>query len=233
MAQAQDISAKRKRIEEMVAKTMVLLDPPVNGSKVSDNEKYWKDFFAKLDDRGFEQFMNLLKTKRTAMHITMPNMKKPLRIPNLVAAANEVGLTLTHRLWLPDRTRPGKKYLTNQKYLVLTIPIRRAQQEWDKKLSVPEREHRIDSLTGQVAGDDRACAISAPEIQSLNVRGLQKTLLEIVKVRGGDVNAFGDFNRQLQESGSARLAQIDPRSRARAATISHVLLESMMIANNL
>ena len=217
----------RARIQRMVAEAMDKLDPS------GDNTRRWNGFFGKLDDKGFTRFMQYLKDKKVAVNIIMPNIKKPLKIKDLLDAAKVVGLKTSHRLWMPDRTRPGKKYLTNEKYLVLTLPIRRAQQEWDKKLSVPSRDKRIDALTGQVASDDRACAISAPEIQSLNVRGLHNVLSELVRVRGGDVAAYGDMNRQLQENGEARLSALDPRTRARAGVIAHILLEGMMIENNM
>lgn len=221
------VQRKRVKIQQMVLEAMSKLDPS------GDNTKRWQGFFNKLDDKNFDKFMKNLKDKKVAMNIIMPNLKKPLKIKYLLDAAETVGLKLSHRLWMPDRTRPGKKYLTNEKYLVLTLPIRRAQQEWDKKLSVPSRDRKIDALTGQVVSDDSACAISAPEIQSLNVRGLHNVLNEIVRVRGGDVAAYGDMNRQLQENGEARLESLDPRTRARAGTIAHILLEGMMIENNM
>lgn len=221
------VQKKRAKIQQMVLDAMTKLDPS------GDNTRRWQGFFSKLDDKHFDTFMKNLTNKKVAMNIIMPNLKKPLKIKDLLEAAKTVNLTLSHRLWMPDRTRPGKKYLTNEKYLVLTLPVRRAQQEWDKKLSVPSRDRKIDALTGQVSGEDDACSISAPEIQSLNVRGLHNVLSEIVRVRGGDVAAYGDMNRQLQENGEARLDSLDPRTRARAGTIAHILLEGMMIENNL
>ena len=230
---AQEIKERREKITKLVASVMAKLDPPAKGQEQGDNEKFWTDLLTGFTDEQFGQFIRMIKNKKASLYITMPNMTKSLKINNLVAAADSLGLPLSHRLWLPDKTRPGKKYLTNEKYLVLELPIRRAQQEWDKKLSVPSRAKKVDALTGQVVGDDRACAISSPEIQALNVRGLPNTMMEIVKVRGGDVHAYSDFNRQLMENGQASLSKLDPRSRARSATIAHVLLESMLIANNL
>ena len=219
--------AARAKIEAYVYKVMSILDP------AGDNTKRWKAFFATLDDKGFEKFMKNLMDKKVAMNLVMPNIKKVLRIQDLLEAAKAVNYKTSHRLWMPDRTRPGRKYLTNEKYLVLTLPIRRAQQEIDKKLSVPERDNKIDALTGQVVSTDKASSISAIEIQSLHVRGLDQTLTELVRVRGGDVSAYGDFSRQLEENGEAKLSSLDPRTRARSATISRVLLEGMMIENNI
>ena len=228
MATAQkDVASKRAAIEKMIYDTVQLMDPS------GDNTTRWKNIFAKMDDKQFAEFMEHLAKKECQLNIVMPNMKKVPKIPDLLKAADKVGLKLAHRLWLPDKTRPGKRYLTNESYLVLELPIRRAQQEWDKKLQVPSRDTHVDALTGQVIMDDRACHLSTPEIQSLSTRGLDATLTELVKVRGGDVVAYGDFKRQLEESGEARLESLDPRTRARSGILAKVLLQSMMLDNNL
>lgn len=228
-----EFKKRREQIEKMIYSVMNTIDPPREGQLAGDNCRRWQSILSGMDDKAFVKFIDHLRKKEYQLNVVMPNMKKTPRIPNLLKAAKMVGLKTSHRLWLPDRTRPGKKFLTNEKYLVLEIPIRRAQQEWDKKLQVPERDNHIDALTGQVIMGDKACHLSAPEIQSLSARGLEKTLQELIRVRGGDVSAYGDFNRQLQEAGEARLDSLDPRTRARASVISHVLLQSMMIENNL
>lgn len=218
---------KRATIEKMIYDTVQIMDPS------GDNTKRWQDIFSKMSDAEFGKFIEKLRNKEVQLNIVMPNMKKVPKIPDLVKAAEKVGLTLAHRLWLPDKTRPGKRYLTNEKYLVLELPIRRAQQEWDKKLQVPSRDTHVDALTGQVIMDDRACHLSTPEIQALATRGLDATLSELVKVRGGDVMAYGDFKRQLEESGEANISSLDPRTRARSGILAKVLLQSMLIDNNL
>lgn len=214
-------------IMKMITETMTILDP------TKDNTKRWEDILGKMSDKQFAEFITLLREKKYQLNIVMPNMKKTLKIRDLLEAAKKVGYKTSHRLWLPDRTHPGKKYLTNEKYLVLEIPIRRAQQEWDKKLQVPSRDTHVDALTGQVIMDDKSCHLSMPEIQSLSTRGLENTMNELVRVRGGDVVAYGDFKRQLEESGEGKLSSLDPRTRARSSVISHVLLQSMMIDNNM
>jgi len=227
MSTSENIATKRKTIEKMVLGTVQRMDPS------GDNTRRWQSIFASMNDKQFGEFIEHLRKKECQLNIVMPNMKKVPKIPDLVNAAKFVGLELSHRLWLPDRTRPGKKFLTNEKYLVLELPIRRAQQELDKKRQVPSRDTHVDALTGQVILDDKACHLSTPEIQALSTRGLSNVLTELVKVRGGDVMAYGDFKRQLEESGEARVGSLDPRTRARSGVIAHVLLESMMFENNL
>lgn len=221
-----NVKSKRAKIEARVYQIMSDLDPS------NDNTERWKAFFKSMSDQKFAEFVELIRKKEYQMNIIMPNMKKPLRIPNLLKAAKDLGIKLSHRLWLTDKVT-GRKYLTNEEYLVLTLPIRRAQQEWDKKLSVPSRDKSIDSLTGQVMGDDAASALSAPEIQALGVRGLKKTMIELLRVRGGDVTAYGDFKRQMQENGRATLESLDPSTRVRSADIAKVFLRGMMLDSNI
>ena len=113
------------------------------------------------------------------------------------------------------------------------LSIRRAQQEWDKKLSVPSRDKSVDLLTGQVVGDDRNCALAVDEIRSLGAKGLTNTLIELAKVRGGDVSTYGDFKRQMQENGSVKLASLDPSTRVRSADMAKILFRGMMLDCNL
>lgn len=221
-----DLKGKRAKIESRIYQIMNDLDPE------GDNTKRWKEFFKGMNDTKFAEFMELIRKKEYQMNIIMPNMKKPLRIPNLLKAAEHLGLKIAHRLWLTDKVT-GRKYLTNEKFMVMTLPIRRAQQEWDKKLSVPSRDKTIDSLTGQVMGDDRAAAISHIEFQSLDVRGLKNTMIELMRVRGGDVTAYGDFKRQMQETGRVTLESLDPSTRVRSADVAKVLLNGMMLDSNL
>ena len=222
-----EFKKRRTAIQNAIYAVVQKMDP------AGDNTKRWKAILDGMSDKQFAEFMVHLKKGEVQLNIVMPNIKKVPKIQNLMEAAKMVGLELSHRLWLEDKTRPGKKFLTNEKYLVLEIPIRRAQQEWDKKLQVPSRDTHVDALTGQVILDDRACHLSLDEIHGLSSKRLDKTLDELVKIRGGDVIAYGEFKRQLEESGEASAASIDPRTRARSGVIAHVLLQSMMIDNNL
>ena len=216
----------RAKIEARICQVFDIMDPS------GDNSKRMKDMFAKMSDTGFAKFMELVRKGEYQINLIMPNVSKPVKMENLLKAADEVGLKLQQKLWIKDDVT-GKKYLTNESYLILTLPIRRTQQEWDKKLSVPSRDKKVDLLTGQVIGEDDAAALSAPEIQSLGSRGLDKVLLELVRVRGGDVTAYGDFKRQQQETGQATLDSLNPNTRVRSADVARVLMYGMMLDSNL
>ena len=101
------------------------------------------------------------------------------------------------------------------------------------KLSVAENDKKLDALTGQVTANDKASSLSYPEAQLMYARGLNKSLIEFMKVRGGDIHAFATFKQQLEESGEATLGSLDPNTIPRSAVIMSAVLKSMYFDNNL
>ncbi len=124
-------------------------------------------------------------------------------------------------------------YTSPHRYLILRLPIRRAKQFLDHKLSVADSDKKLDSLTGQVSKPDKASTISYVEAQLLYARGLEHTLNEFVKVRGGDIHALSNFKQQLEEGGSAKLSSLDPNSLPRSTLIMNRILKCMYIDNNI
>jgi hypothetical protein len=103
----------------------------------------------------------------------------------------------------------------------------------DEKLSVPDRASKIDALTGQVTGDDKAGGFSMPEIQIMYSKGFRNILKEFVKIRGGDIHALGEFERQLEETGVGSMDQIKVNSRARSGAVLSAWLEAIHLDNNI
>ena len=185
-----------------------------------------------MNDKEFDQFMNYMKEGKWQLHIVAPNMIVNLQNEDLLKACDLIGLKLFHKVWMYDKVT-GRKYLTDNEYMFVKLPVRRQQQFLDEKISVPDNDRSIDGLTGQVTGDSRSCAITNPEIHILAARGLDKTLQELVNVRGGNVHGYNEFRRMLEETGEADLDALDPNSKTRVSVVGKVLLQSMMIDTNL
>lgn len=220
-----EYAAKRKKVTDHLLKHMKMLDP------AGDNFKRYNDMLSKMSDKAFHRFMVYVKEGTDQIHIQMPNMKSRLDMESILKTADALGVNFFHRLWLEDDIT-GKTFLTNEPYPIFKVPVRRQQQFLEEKLSVPDNDTTIDGLSGQVTGPDQASAISNPEIRVLHTRGLERTLLELVKVRGGDIHAYGDFRRQLEENGVGELEKLDGMSTARSAVVAGILLECMHIGNN-
>ena len=227
MEAAKNIKAKRKKIEDYILKSMKLLDPHTD-----TNYKYWKDKFASMNDKDFDDFMHYLREGKTNIHMFVPPFKVTLQTREMLEAAHKLNVKIMHRIWMTD-PHTGIKYLTPEEYMVLQLPVRRLQQFLDEKLSVPDNDKTIDGLTGQVSGDSKACSVTNPEIQILHARNLDATLYELVNVRGGNIRNYAEFKRSLEETGSVKLNQLDPTNRTRVAVTGQVLLTAMHLDVNL
>lgn len=198
----------------------------------SPNATRYREMLTSMSIDEFDMFIQHIKKNNTNIHMYAPNVKVTLNQKDIIKAAEKVGVLLMEKLWLKDKVT-GKKYLTPNEYLILQLPIRRVSQFLLHKMAMPESDKKLDILTGQVTGDDRSSSITQVEIQSLFARDLKYTLTELVKVRGGDVNAYADMSQQIASTGEARLDSLDPNTTARSVVMSGVFLKSAMIDNNI
>lgn len=218
------MNKKRKEATQKFLSIIKRLD--ANGTNVERMSK----FFNGMTDQQFDKYMRDLRDGKTQNYLVVPNMSKRAGIDTLLKVAKDIDCKLYQRIWIKDEE--GKEYLTPHKHMVLNLPLRRMQQYLDKKMSVADSDTTIDGLTGQVTGSDRASSITNAEVQALGSKGLQKTLTEFVTVKGGNIAAYGEFKRQLEEEGSSRLSNLEVDSVSRSAVIANVLFESIHIENN-
>lgn len=226
-----DISKQRKKAMEYLITALTQIDTLCDGANV----KRYTDLLDPMSDAQFDKYMKALKDKKTCIYVYIPNMEKRPSIKNLLDIAKEHGTEIFHRIKLFDETT-SEYYLTNEKYPVFKIPIRRMQQFLDKKMAVPHGDTKTDGMTGQVAWEDKASTISNPEIQALNAKGtgLSKTLHELVAVRGGNVEAWnGEMKQQAEETGVVYLEDVGLSSNTRTAIVAQTWLEGMLLENNL
>lgn len=217
---------KRKTIQDKILKTMKTMDPSLS------NYKRYEEMFNSMDDKQFDRYMQDIKTGKVKISLFVPNMKVFIKQEDLLKAADDLGLELFERLRFKDKAT-GKYFLTPNKYLITKLPVRRTRQFLMHKLSVAENDKKLDALTGQVTSNDKASSLSYPEAQLMYARGLNKSLIEFMKVRGGDIHAFATFKQQLEESGEATLGSLDPNTIPRSAVIMSAILKSMYFDNNL
>lgn len=218
--------SKKQQIIDYVVECLNLIDP------TGDNGKRFSDLVSAMNDKEFAQYIQNLKDRKCHIDIVAPNMKKHLQLNNVFAAAHKINCKLFQRVWFYDMTT-GKEFLSTEELPVFRLSVRRQEQMLDEKLSVPDKASKIDALTGQVTGDDKAGGFSMPEIQIMYSKGFKNVLKEFVKVRGGDVHAFGEFERQLEETGEGSMDQIHIKSRARSGAVLSAWLEALHLDNNI
>ena len=169
----------------------------------SDTPRY-KRYLEGLTEKEFEAYMLSLKSGEKYLTITAPNFaESTISIERNFALADKLGIPLFQKVWHEDAD--GNKYLTPIEFLVVLVPMRLASQRLAKKMSIPRTQRVINTLTGQPTGDSKGAAISFPELRVCAAMGLDSTMIELMKYRGGDLRGAAALNASLLRTGSANL----------------------------
>lgn len=229
--------ASRQEVTAFIVKSIAGIIPGDNY-----NAELTKKRLDAMSDTEFDQYIRSLAKPTTEEEIATqeilpfyaPNMKNPrVTMENLMKLADEIGHPFFEQLWLTD-PQTNKVFLTPQKYLVADMIVRRQAQMLTKKSSIPENARHVDEMSGQVTGKSKGSKISFPELQAQLAQGLENTLIEEIKVRGGDRSAQVEFDRQLIENGEASITDVvEPGQVSKSTSNVAILLRGMMIDTNL
>jgi hypothetical protein len=174
----------------------------------SDNPKYYQALFDGMDDEQFDGFMQRLISGDTILSVIAPNFADArLEVTRNFALARKWGHSYLERIWMDDGDGTPI-YLSNDPYPVMEVPVRRQAQLLDKKISVAEDAKSVDDLTGQPTGRSKGSKISFPELQLLAAQGLDDSILELIKWRGGDTKGYNAFVDALSGSGGVSMEAI-------------------------
>lgn len=221
----------RNAVETFIKTYIEKLTP---GSK---NKQMYESFFKKMNDNQFKDWLLKLKNKQTHLMVVDASFDKShLSIENNLKVAEELNHDFFQRLWIEEVDNNGEtyRYLTLEKHLILYLPVRQPSQLLTKKLSVPEDNTKRDNLTGQVVGDSQSSGISYPELQILMGIGLDDTISELIKARGGDLGASQALDAYLNRYGNASLSTVNKYATGVESTNTlRSFLTAMHLANNL
>jgi hypothetical protein len=193
------MATNRKAAEEYIIKYINKLTP-----KTGNAELYRKRFDS-MSDEEFDTYMKDLESGKKTLSIILPNFKdKGVTIDNTIKIAQELGLSFFHNLWVSGKG-DTPTYMTPVKYMVIDLPVSRQSQTLVKKRSIPKDNKTVDALTGQPTGASKGAKLSYPEIQVLASMGMESSLLELVKYRGGDNKGNAVYTGMLSNMGTARL----------------------------
>lgn len=198
------------------------------------NKKQILDFLNQKTDKEFEEYLINLKSGKERLTIIAPNGREiKLDLERNFKVAKEYNIDFFKRIWFDTPDGKGR-YLSEDKYMVVKLPVRRQAQLLVKKISIPEDNKSIDALTGQPAGKSKGSRISYPEVQMLAAMGLNNTLSEFMKYRGGDIKGFNSMNTMIQRTGGVSLRAIEPYAgKVKSTETLSSYLTAMHLQNNL
>lgn len=222
------MARNRKAAEEAVYE---FLEGVLPGSK---NSEIYKKFFSNMDDEAFHNWIQDLKERKSFIPVIAPEGDPvKLTFSRNLQLAEKWGHNFYQRVWMTD-PHTGIKYLTNNPYLIMLLPLKRQAQFLIEKISIPEDNYSINNLTGQPTGKSKGSTISNPELQILNALKLDNCTIELIKMRGGDLIAFNAMNNQIYETGSASLEAIDALgTNVKVVQTLSTILTAMHLSNTL
>lgn len=199
----------------------------------SGNKEIYEKMLGGMTNAQFDEYMGKLERGEEILPMTVPNLsKKRLSVERNLKIGKELGHEFFQRLWLTEPSS-GTTYLTPIPYLVVDLPLRRQAQVLNKKISLPESSSESDVLTGQATGPAKGASLSFPELQALHAQGLDRTIEELIKFRGGDEQAFRALKEEMINKGSVSLDSIKTNSRVKSTETLATFLKAAHLDNNL
>lgn len=208
-----------------------LLDAILPGNPDSARHKAYLE---KLSDADLHRFALDLQSGKKYLTLTAPPAaKSSLNLERNFKIAEKIGHKFFHRLWISGQ--PGMpEHLTTAEYLVMKSPVRVASQRVAKKMSIPKTQKAINALTGQPTGESKGASISYPEVRYLSAMGMNDTLIELMKYRGGDLRGNAALNASLMQTGEASIEILKHfASGVESTKTVEAYLTSAMLKNNL
>lgn len=201
----------------------------------SQNTQIYQDIFKVMSDADFDQWMNDLDSGARYLALIAPELGTPsLSVERNLDVAEKWGHKFFERIWM-DSQNGAPSYLSNDKYLIVDLPLKRQAQFLIKKISIPEDNRSIDTFTGQPTGKSKGSKISWPELQILAaLGGFDETIAEFFKFRGGDLQGFNAMNNMIANTGGVSLNAIGSLgTKVKAVQSLSTLLTSMHLTNTL
>lgn len=233
------MSKSREPFIQTVVKHLSELDP---GNK---SIPIIADSIRKMND---EQFDNYLKALRNGVSetpdIDQPREIIPIVIPNMgstkitVERNLEIGKKWGHefyeRVWMTDPLS-NTTFLTNIPYAILELPVTRQAQTLEKGLSVTGDNMKLDARTNQIAqsNHNKGSSFSGPELQTILSQGRMETAVELMKFRGGDIDAYNAMTMSIIETGAFKMANYTANTRAKSSTVAKVYFNARHISTDL
>jgi hypothetical protein len=173
--------------------------------------------------------MDNLKTGDSRISIMIPNMTDGLNTTKVINVAKSRNVRIFDKLRYKDPITK-REYLTEYPYLVVRLPVRRLSQYLFHKISLPESDKRISPISGQVIPPDKGAALSSIEVQMLASKGLSTSVVELIKVRGGDTDNYNKLKYQIENEGSGLIGELPlGESRTKSVTTANLYLRSLGI----
>lgn len=201
------VPEKRKRIEDTIYKTLLLMDPTgINANK-------YRKMFQTMNDLKFSQWIDaFLNDEKSNFRLDIEEFgdgSRTLKFENVEKAADFLKIKLFEYVYLPHvSSNPNRPIRTKQPVLVGWLNIKRTQQLASKKTGLALSDDNRDDMTGAAKGESKGGTTTGIENEVLAGVGGDIILSEISGARGDNVKEYDNMLSAIAENGSVKLSDI-------------------------
>lgn len=192
------------------------------------NSEFYTEFFATMTDDEFHQMMIVSRDEEFILPIYVANMEEVrISAPKMREIGKKFGIKFFQRTVVTDPISNEASIMPAEVPIMYQM-VRRQIQHLEKKISAAKDDKKIDAMTGQPTGESKSASMSLPEARVVDANGGQNALFEIMKVNGGDEEAYKHKREQVLATGEFSLdATLAIESTTKAVETRRLLYRGM------
>lgn len=138
-----------------------------------------------MSDKELDALVEDIANGKSVLPLVVPN-GSTIDYEDLLDTAKKRKVQLHKKIITIDGNKRTKGRIPR---LVMEVPVKKLAQLVDKKRSIADDQHSVNHLTGQVTGASKSMSITNPELSLWSGNGMDASIREATKYRGGDINA--------------------------------------------
>jgi len=196
-------TSKRKKIEDMVLKTMNLLD------KTGKNGEKYKGFFKSMSNTQFTTWIKkFMKDENEHFYLEIIPYENEPDLKTIKKAANFLNVPLEEYVYYKHDGNKDEPIRSKTKVPVGYLHLRRLQQILSKKNSYSLDIKSRNMKTNQVTGNDKIARITDAENYALMTYGSEEALKEFFGPRADDSKKKMQMYKQISQQGYLQLKDL-------------------------
>lgn len=201
------VTDKRKKIEDVIDKTLSLMDP------TGINAKKYRNMFQTMSDKQFSDWITkFLADDKSNFRLDIEEFgdgSRTIKYENVEKAAKFLNIPIFENVYIPHvSSNPNRPVRTKQPVLVGYLNIKRPQQLVTKKTGLAITDKNRDEQTGAAKGDSKGGTTTGIENELLAGVGGDIILSEFCGARGDNVAEYDNMIASIAEHGSVKLEDI-------------------------
>lgn len=201
------VTDKRKKIEDVIDKTLSLMDP------TGINAKKYRNMFQTMSDKQFSDWITkFLADEKSNFRLDIEEFgdgSRTIKYENVEKAAKFLNIPIFENVYIPHvSSNPNRPVRTKQPVLVGYLNIKRPQQLVTKKTGLAITDKNRDEQTGAAKGDSKGGTTTGIENELLAGVGGDIILSEFCGARGDNVAEYDNMIASIAEHGSVKLEDI-------------------------